>query len=113
MPRDYKTSLEDIGEAVSKIRKYTAGLSLDDLSSDEKTLDAVIRNLEVIGEAAKNIPNDIRNRYPSVEWKRVGGLRDILIHQYFGIDLDIIWDIVINKLPILSTQIQQILEEES
>jgi uncharacterized protein with HEPN domain len=67
--------------------------------------------LEVIGEAIKKVPSKIRSKYPEVEWKRIAGLRDILIHEYFGIDMDIIWDIVQNKLPELEKQINQILSE--
>jgi len=110
MPRDYKTCLEDISDAIGKIGRYTAGHTSETLAADEKTLDAVIRNLEVIGEATKNIPDDVRASYPEVEWRRIAGLRDILIHQYFGIDQDIVWDILQNKLPMLATQIKRILE---
>ena len=111
MPRDYKVFLEDILEAIKKIRSYTTALSLESFSQDEKSMDAVVRNLEVIGEAIKNVPEDVRVRYPDVEWKRIAGLRDILIHEYFGIDAVIIWDIVRNKLPFLETQVKQILNE--
>jgi len=111
MPRDYRVYLEDILEAIGKIRRYTAGLSLKTFSEDTKTLDAVVRNLEVVGEAIKKVPDEIRLRHGAVDWKRIAGLRDILIHEYFGIDVEIIWDIVTNKLPDLEGQIQQILRE--
>ena len=111
MPRDYKVFLEDILEAIEKVLKYTVGLSQGEFFQDEKTLDAVVRNLEIIGEAAKTIPPEIRSRYSSVDWKRIAGLRDILIHQYFGIDSEIIWDIVQNKLPLLEKQVKQMLAE--
>ena len=110
MPRDYRVYLEDIVQAVAKIRKFTKGLSKDDLVEDEKTLDAVIRNLEVIGEAVKKIPDDARTKLPGVEWKKIGGLRDVLIHEYFGINTAIVWDIVQNKLPTLEKQIQDFLK---
>ena len=111
MPRDYKVYLEDILEAIGKVSRYTVGLSQEAFSGDEKTLDAVVRNLEVIGEAIKKVPGKIRSKYPEVEWKKIAGLRDILMHEYFGIDVDIIWDIVQNKLPVLEKQVNLILSE--
>ena len=111
MPRDYKIYLEDILEAIDRIRRYTAGLSLKTFSSDQKTLDAVVRNLEVIGEAVKKVPDEVRLKYPLVDWKKIAGLRDILIHEYFGIDAEIIWDILQSKLPPLEEQILNILSE--
>jgi uncharacterized protein with HEPN domain len=111
MPRDYRAYLDDILEAAAKIRNYTAGLSLETFSIDSKTVDAVVRNLEVIGEAVKKIPDEVRLKHPEADWKRIAGLRDILIHDYFGIDLEIIWDILENKLPAFEKQIAQIAEE--
>jgi uncharacterized protein with HEPN domain len=73
---------------------------------DDKTIDAVIRNLQVIGEAAKMIPESVRATYPNVEWKKIAGLRDILAHQYFEVDLDIIWDVLQNKLPELDRELR-------
>jgi uncharacterized protein with HEPN domain len=105
MPRDFEVYLEDILQAIGKIRIYTAGLTRDEFSQDDKTIDAVIRNLEIIGEAAKMIPESLRTKYPNIEWKKIAGLRDILAHQYFGIDLDIVWDILQNKLPDLERQL--------
>ena len=110
MPRDYRIYLEDMREAGAKARRYVEGLSFENFSSDEKTVDAVVRNLEVLGEATKQVPDFVRLEHPQVDWYRIAGLRDILIHQYFGIDLTIIWDIVQNKLPILLQQLDQILE---
>jgi uncharacterized protein with HEPN domain len=106
MPRDYKVYLEDILQAISRIREYTAGLSAAAFAVDAKTLDAVVRNLEVIGEAARALPEAIRSQHPEVDWKKTVGLRNILIHQYFGVDSEIIWDIIQNKLPALEEQIR-------
>lgn len=111
MPRDYKVYLDDILDAVTKIRNYTSGMNLEGLKGDSRTLDAVVRNLEVIGEAAKKIPEDVRLRYPAIEWKKIAGLRDILIHEYFGIDVNIIWDIVQTKLLTLDEQIKKVIKE--
>lgn len=111
MPRDYRVFLEDILEAIDKIRRYTAGLSQDTFRRDDKTLDAVVRNLEVIGEAVKKLPAKIRSKHPQVDWKRIAGLRDILIHEYFGIDVEIIWDILESKLPVLEREVKKIASE--
>jgi len=111
MPRDYRVYLDDMLEATGKIREYVAGLSLEGLKGDSKTLDAVVRNLEIIGEAAKKVPEEVRASTPDVEWKKIAGLRDILIHEYFGIDVNIIWDIITNKLPALEDEVKKILAE--
>ena len=111
MPRDYKVYLEDILGAIQKIERYTRGLTFERFSRDERTVDAVVRNLEIIGEAAKQVPLQMRNTHPEVEWERMAGLRDILIHAYFGVDLEIVWNIVEVKLPGLLAQIKAILTE--
>ena len=111
MPRDYRVYLDDILEAVRKIHTYTAGMTRESLQADTKTLDAVIRNLEVIGEAVKNIPEDLRSQHPHVEWQKIAGLRDVLSHAYFRVNVDIVYDVVTNKLPSLEDQVRKILEE--
>jgi uncharacterized protein with HEPN domain len=111
MQRDCRVYLQDILEAIGKIRRFTAGLSPESFSADAKTMDAVIRNLEIVGEAARNVPDDIRSKHPQIEWRRVVALRNILIHRYFGVDTEVIWDIIQNKLPVLENQTKSILEE--
>lgn len=110
MPRDCKVHLEDILEACGKILKYTESISFQEFSSDSKTIDAVIRNLEVIGEAVKKVPEDIRQMDPKVDWRNIAALRDILIHEYFGVDNEIVWDIIRHKLPALKNEISDLLK---
>ncbi len=109
MPRNERVYLQDILEATKKIVQFTQGQSFDSFSADEKTVDAVVRNLEIIGEAAKAISSELKSQHVDVEWKKMAGLRDLLIHQYFGIDKEIIWDIVQSKVPPLVEQMRRIL----
>lgn len=106
--RDYKLYLDDILEAVKRIERYSKDLTLERLKKDTLVLDGIVRNLEIIGEAVKNIPGEIKDKKPEIEWKKISGLRDILAHEYFGIDTEVVWDIVQNKLPILKNQINRI-----
>jgi uncharacterized protein with HEPN domain len=109
MPRDYKISLDDILEAVDRIETYTAGMDKVQFQTDRKTVDAVIRNLEIIGEAVKNIPPEVRALSPIVPWSKIAGMRDILIHVYFNIDTDIVWDVVQTKLADLKATAETLL----
>ncbi|RJP34021.1 MAG: DUF86 domain-containing protein [Actinobacteria bacterium] len=97
--RPYLLFLEDILHSIQKIEEYIGGISFEDLKVDDRTLDAVLRNLEIIGEAAKNVPSEVRQRHPDIPWGRMTGLRNIVSHEYFGIDLSIIWRIVTVNLP--------------
>jgi len=98
MPRDYKQHIEDILESISLIREYVAGMDYTIFEDDRKTQDAVLRNLEVIGEAARALPEEIRDRSDYFPWAKIVALRNIVIHEYFGVNLRIIWDIISNKL---------------
>ncbi|MHC4677946.1 MAG: HepT-like ribonuclease domain-containing protein [Planctomycetota bacterium] len=112
MSRDEIMYLQDIAESCEKILRFTAGLSQSDLMGDERTYDAVIRNLEIIGEAAKHVSEDLRRQLADIEWRKAAGLRDILAHAYFGIDNDILWDVVQNKVPQLGEAINAFLNQQ-
>ena len=111
MPRDFKVFLKDILQAIERIEEYAEDLSFEDFYKNQLVQDGVVRNLEIIGEAVKHLPKDVQKKYPRVEWKKIAGLRDILIHAYFGVDCDIVWDVVINKIPELKEQISLILKK--
>jgi uncharacterized protein with HEPN domain len=109
MSRDYRVYLDDITAAIDKIAAFTEGMSEQQFKEDSKTFDAVVRNLEIIGEAAKNVPDEVRRRFTEIEWRKAAGLRDILVHEYFAVDSEIIWDVVKNKLPQLRRQVADVL----
>jgi uncharacterized protein with HEPN domain len=109
--RDYKLYLHDIKEAVEKIEIFTRDLASEDFVQDIKTVDAVIRNLEIIGEASKHIPKKMKERYSDVDWKAIIGMRNIVVHEYFGVNLEILWKTVRSRLPELRTRIEEILRE--
>lgn len=112
MSKDCKVYLDDIIESIKNIEDYSKNLSsLNELKKDKLRKDAIIRNLEIIGEAVKNLSLEIREKYPDVEWKKIAGFRDILIHEYSGISLEIVWDVIRNKLPKLKSAVKIILKE--
>jgi len=108
MPKDYRIYLDDILDSIGKIEAYTKGISYEGFAKNSLVVDGVVRNLEVIGEAVKKLPADMKRKHPDIEWKKIAGLRDILIHEYSGIDLRIVWDVVENKVPELRDSIKSI-----
>jgi uncharacterized protein with HEPN domain len=110
MSRDLRLYLTDILIAGEKVLRYTQGMNFENFVADDRTFDAVIRNLQIIGEAVKNIPDDVRELNPEMEWRKIAGLRDILAHAYFQIEDEIIWDVVQNKIPALLGVVSQLLE---
>jgi len=109
--RSSRIFLEDIIQSADKIRRYTKGLEYDDFVRNEMVTDAVLRNIEIIGEAAGNIPDDIRSRYSHIPWRRIVGLRNIVIHAYFNVDLNIIWQIVTVNLPEIRDDIRSVSDD--
>ncbi|MBN1652189.1 MAG: DUF86 domain-containing protein [Deltaproteobacteria bacterium] len=112
MSHDLTLTLIDIVEACQKVLRYVEEMTREQFQGDERTVDAVIRNLEIIGEASKQIPKEVRDKYSEIEWRRISGLRDILIHGYFGIDDEIIWDIVSTRVAPLLESVKKILDTE-
>ena len=104
--------LEDIQLAMYRIEEYIQGMDFHKFRRDHKTVDAVTRNFEVIGEASKNIPEDLRVKYPDIPWQEMYYLRNKVSHEYFGIDYEIIWDIATNHLPENKLQIDRIIQKE-
>lgn len=108
MPRDYLLYLEDIELALDRIERYTLGQSFDAFSADEMRVDAVVRNLETLGEAVKHLPDDIRALAPDTPWAQIAGLRDVLAHAYFSVNLTLIWDIIANEVPGLRSAVKHL-----
>jgi uncharacterized protein with HEPN domain len=109
--REIKNLLEDIYDAVMKIISYTKDMSFDDFMQDDKTIDAVVRNFEIIGEASNRVPDDFKTEHPEIEWRRIIGFRNRIIHEYFGIDYENLWRIKNDNIPSLSEFIKQVLED--
>lgn len=108
MARGLEIYLLDVLESVDKIEEYTAGKEEQDFLDDTLLQDAVLRRLEVMGEAVKGMPGDVRKEHPDVPWNEIAGLRDVLIHQYFGVKLERVWRIVENDLPALREKLLEI-----
>lgn len=107
MKRNFKLYFDDILNAILNIEEYMGNLTIEEFKKNKLVRDAVIRNLEIIGEAAKNVPAKIKDEHSEIEWREVAGLRDILIHRYFEVNVRILWDIIKNKLPELKKKLQE------
>jgi uncharacterized protein with HEPN domain len=113
MPRDPRLYLDDILEAITRIQEYTSDVDYSDFMQDTRTQDAVVRNLEIIGEAAGRLPQPTITRAADIEWRKIVGLRNILAHQYFGVSIPVVWDVVTNKLGPLEIACRRLLEDDS
>jgi len=109
--RDYKIYLKDILTAVESIEAFVKGMSFEEFCADDKTTSAVIRKFEIIGEATKQIPDGIRRQYPDIPWKDMAGLRDRLIHFYFGVDYQLVWTAIKQRLPRVKEEMRKIQED--
>ena len=106
--RDHKLYIKDIIEAIESIEIFIEGMNFEDFKQDDKTSSAAIRKLEIIGEATKNIPAKIKDDYPQIPWKAMAGMRDKLIHFYFGVNYELLWETVIHRIPQIKPLIRQI-----
>lgn len=109
-PRDARLYLEDILQAIENIKRYIEGFSLESFRHDSKTQDAVVRNLEVIGEAVKRIPLAVRTAYPDIEWHPAAAMRDFLIHEYPEVDAEAVWNTIVDDLPPFKTGVEACLQ---
>ena len=111
-PRDWRQRIEDIVEALERIRTYTEGTTFDSFASDQRTVDAVIRNIILIGEAARHVPDNVQGRYPHIPWADMRAMRNLVAHQYFAVDLAIVWDTIHQDIAALVPDLQDILGRE-
>lgn len=108
MKRDFRVYLDDILESIERIEDYTKGKTEEVFRRDTELQDAVLRRLEIIGEAVKHIPDYLKDRYPQIDWKKIAGARNIFVHEYFGVRLERVWDTVVRDLPRLKEQIKSL-----
>ena len=111
MSREWRFRLEDILSAAERILEYTQGMDAKTFAQDQRTVDAVIRNLEIIGEAARHIPPEVKEKFPELPWEEMRAMRNMLIHEYFGVDLWIIWQTIQQDVPSLIHQIRHVLQK--
>ena len=112
MKKDARIFLEHIEESIDLVLEYSKGLSFSQFKKDNKIQDAILRRIEIVGEAVKKLPVEITLKYPEVKWSQIAGMRDKLIRQYFGIDLEIVWNVVRTDIPELKRKIKKIIGEE-
>ena len=106
--RESHLYIEDIKDFIDRIEEYTKNISFDDFCKDRKTIDAVVRNLSVIGEAVQNLPEETKLKYSDIPWNEIAGMRNKIIHEYFGVDEEILWKTIKEDLPAFKTQVDLI-----
>lgn len=111
MKRDDSVYLSHILDSISQIEEYTEGLNKEEFLAKRLVQDGTIRQIEIIGEATKNISEPLKERYPQISWREISGMRDKLTHNYFGVDIDAVWDVVKKDAPILKNEIQKIVKD--
>ncbi len=111
MTRDYRIYLQDILDSISRIENYVEDMTYEDFVDDQKTVDAVVRNIEIIGEATKNVPEDVRETYPDLPWREMAGMRDKMIHGYFEILHGILWETIKHDLSVIKPRIREMLDK--
>ncbi len=111
MKRDISLFIGDILESIKSIEEYSEGMSREELESSRLKQSAIIREIEIIGEAVKNIPDKIKNKHKEIEWRKISGMRDIIIHGYFRVDLNSVWNVIKKDLPALKKQMEKVKDE--
>lgn len=109
--RDYRDYLQDMIDSINDIESFIRNMGFEEFKTDRKTINAVVRSIEIIGEAAKRVPSSLRGKYKMMPWKEMIGMRDKLIHAYFGVDTEILWKTVKDDIPPLKPLIQRTLED--
>jgi len=111
MKRDYRLFIKDIIAAMESIEGFVEGMSFEELMQDDKTASAVIRKFEIVGDATKRLPDELKENHPEIQWKRMAGMRDRLIHAYFGVDYKLVWEAIKAEIPGMKLKLQEVLTE--